>query len=57
MSDRYCCIFYCDKRRDRICCFYCTQKDKCRNQCLNHPDRCGQESKQRKERKHADEIR
>lgn len=57
MNDRYCCIFYCDKRKDRICCFYCTQKDKCRNRCLNHPGRCGQDSKQRKERKHADEIR
>lgn len=37
-----CQIFHCDRRGDRYCCFYCERKKKCKNPCLNHPDRCGQ---------------
>lgn len=40
---RYCNIFYCDKRRDFICCAFCQSRGRCRNRCLNHPDRCRQE--------------
>ncbi len=45
-----CEIFHCDKRGDRYCCHYCDRKEKCKNPCLNHPERCGkafeQEEKQ-----------
>lgn len=37
-----CQIFHCDRRGDRYCCFYCERKNRCKNPCLNHPDRCGQ---------------
>lgn len=37
-----CQIFHCDRRGDRYCCFYCERKKKCKNPCLNRPDRCGQ---------------
>ena len=41
-----CEIFHCDKRGDRYCCFYCEKNNKCKNPCLNHPDRCGQAFKE-----------
>lgn len=36
-----CEIFFCDKRGDRQCCFYCEWKKKCKNHCLNNPEKCG----------------
>lgn len=35
-----CEIFFCDKRRERHCCFYCDRKDICKNPCLNNPEVC-----------------
>lgn len=40
-KDHFCMIFHCDKRRNRYCCFYCSDKDRCDNPCLNDPDKCG----------------
>lgn len=36
-----CDIFFCDKKRERHCCYYCEDKKKCSNPCLNNPDACG----------------
>lgn len=41
-NSRKCRIFYCDRRGDRYCCFYCDKKNRCKNHCLNYPKRCGQ---------------
>lgn len=38
--NRYCNIFYCDKRQDFVCCASCQSRGHCKNRCLNHPDRC-----------------
>lgn len=38
---RMCEVFMCDHRGDRFCCHDCKDKEKCKNPCLNHPDRCG----------------
>lgn len=50
-----CEIFRCRRRRSKYCCFYCPQKGKCENHCLNHPERCGQmyevEAGKRREKK------
>ena len=37
---RYCTIFYCDKRGDRYCCTDCAIRSDCRRACLNDPSRC-----------------
>lgn len=37
---RYCMIFYCDKRGERFCCADCHLRRDCANPCLNHPSRC-----------------
>lgn len=37
---RECVLFYCDKKRRQLCCRDCTEK-RCRNKCLNSPDKCG----------------
>lgn len=34
-----CGLFYCDRRMNRYCCYYC--KTVCHNPCLNHPGKCG----------------
>lgn len=39
---RSCQIFNCDQMRGNICCAYCVKKVKCKNPCLNNPQRCGQ---------------
>ena len=36
-----CKVFHCDYCKDRYCCFYCNRKEKCRNHCLNNPNKCG----------------
>lgn len=41
-APRMCNIFNCDKRHGSYCCADCPQRDKCRNPCLNSPERCGQ---------------
>lgn len=54
---RYCNVFFCDRRREYLCCATCQSRGRCRNRCLNHPDRCGLEDKNHKvkeEKKHAD---
>lgn len=45
-----CEIFFCDKRRERQCCYYCPGKKKCKNQCLNNPEKCGEHFIQRHEK-------
>lgn len=35
-----CKIFNCDKKHGNHCCFYCSDKKKCKNRCLNHPNKC-----------------
>ena len=45
---RYCNIFYCDHKRDFVCCASCQSRGRCRNRCLNHPDRCRQEDTNRR---------
>ncbi len=37
-----CSIFNCDKVRGHQCCALCSRRGRCKNPCLNHPDRCGQ---------------
>lgn len=37
-----CKIFNCDKVHRNQCCTMCPRRGKCKNPCLNHPDRCGQ---------------
>lgn len=39
---RSCQIFNCDHMRGNICCTDCINKAKCKNHCLNDPQRCGQ---------------
>lgn len=39
---RFCEIFNCDHMRGNICCMDCMNKAKCKNPCLNNPQRCGQ---------------
>ena len=46
---RYCNVFYCDKRREYLCCATCQSRGRCRNRCLNHPDRCLLEDVKRRE--------
>lgn len=36
-----CELFFCDRKRERHCCIYCTDVDKCRNRCMNNPEKCG----------------
>ena len=35
-----CAIFYCDHMRINICCSACGYNGKCKNRCLNDPDKC-----------------
>lgn len=35
-----CEIFFCNKRKERYCCFYCDERENCKNPCLNTPDLC-----------------
>ena len=35
-----CSIFSCDKNHSNQCCATCLDKHKCRNHCLNSPDKC-----------------
>lgn len=37
-----CQLFYCELMRERRCCYYCSLRPRCKNQCLNGPERCGQ---------------
>lgn len=39
MSEHRCKIFYCDHRKGNYCCFDCPKK--CKNRCLNNPNKCG----------------
>lgn len=39
---RMCAIFNCDRRRGSYCCADCPDRRKCKNPCLNGPERCGQ---------------
>lgn len=32
--------FNCDKMHVNYCCFYCSDKMRCKNRCLNHPGKC-----------------
>ena len=36
-----CSIFNCDKKHMNQCCALCPDVGRCKNPCLNHPDRCG----------------
>lgn len=36
-----CEIFNCLRRGGKYCCFYCSNKGRCTNPCLNNPERCG----------------
>jgi hypothetical protein len=36
-----CSIFNCDKKHMNQCCALCPDLGRCKNPCLNHPDRCG----------------
>ena len=36
-----CRLFNCDLRHGNYCCAGCDRKDKCKNHCLNSPDKCG----------------
>jgi len=36
-----CSIFNCDKKHMNQCCALCPDLRRCKNPCLNHPDRCG----------------
>lgn len=38
---RECRIFMCDRRRGAYCCRKCKDREKCKNPCLNSPERCG----------------
>lgn len=38
----YCKIFNCDRKHGSICCARRPDRGRCRNPCLNSPDRCGQ---------------
>lgn len=37
-----CALFFCDRKRERHCCTYCEDRDKCRNKCMNNPEKCGE---------------
>lgn len=37
-----CKIFNCDKVRKSQCCAGCPRRSRCKNPCLNSPERCGQ---------------
>lgn len=39
MNNR-CDWFYCKKKGSNICCYYCDSRIKCRNDCLNNPNKC-----------------
>lgn len=41
-EDRFCVIFNGDHMRGNSCCADCMNKAKCKNPCLNNPQRCGQ---------------
>ena len=40
-NNNRCGLFYCDRRRNRYCCYYCPTKTICHNPCINDPDKCG----------------
>ena len=42
-NNRKCKQFYCDTMRERTCCYECPTRKKCKNPCLNSPDKCGLE--------------
>lgn len=44
-NNRKCTQFYCDTMRERVCCCGCPNRKKCKNPCLNSPDKCGLEDK------------
>lgn len=44
---KYCKLFYCDKRKEKICCTTCQSRGRCRNRCLNDPSRCRSEDTKR----------
>lgn len=49
----FCQIFDCGKRGGNPCCCECHLREKCRDVCLNSPERCGQAMKEKvRERKH-----
>lgn len=37
-----CKIFNCDKVHKHMCCARCPRRSRCKNPCLNSPERCGQ---------------
>lgn len=41
IEQRMCSVFMCDHRGDRYCCQDCKYRKKCKNPCLNIPERCG----------------
>lgn len=43
-----CLIFKCGKRKytEDICCYNCSSKNKCKDYCLNEPEKCGCSEKQ-----------
>ena len=47
---RMCSRFRCDKRGGRYCCADCVERKRarCREPCLNDPDRCGLEDRRPK---------
>ena len=40
--EKECRIFKCDKHDYHKCCYYCEDKHKCDDHCLNMPSLCGQ---------------
>ena len=41
MVNAKCLLFNCDKKHKHQCCYYCDGFEKCRNHCLNNPQKCG----------------
>ena len=50
MIDAKCLLFNCDKKRKHQCCYYCDGLEKCRNHCLNNPQKCGWVKFERREK-------
>ena len=41
MINAKCRLFNCDKKHKNQCCYFCDRRGKCKNPCLNNPQKCG----------------
>ena len=41
MINAKCLLFNCDKKHKNQCCYFCDNRKKCKNPCLNNPQKCG----------------